>query len=257
MISSLVGDGRPRSAEPTASPTRGSRPTSIISAGVSGDETPVDGSQARQAQTLSTTSQNLSITTSTTVYDFPAAPKPEYITYSKGVQTQDPSIYQSKSAGLSDSEDDRSRSPRKTKRLSRKDREREEELRQNIRKEIEEELRALQQLGTDETSNQGAAKQNFPARILTDEEQNAVTRSDDFLEFVDRSTKVLERALDQEYDILADYALRGAVVEDEDEGYVLSSGRKGRRVREICQFFDEKWSKKRMISDLDFSPKVR
>lgn len=224
---------------------------------MSGDDAPVDGSQHRQAQTPATTLQNLSIATSTTVYDFPAAPKPEYITYSKGVQTQDTSIYQSASAALSESEDDRSRSPRKTKRLSRKDREREEELRQNIRKEIEEELRALQQLENEETSALGAEKQNFPARTLTDEEQNAVTKSDEFLEFVDRSTKVIERALDQEYDILADYALRGAVLEDEDEGYVSSSGRKGRRIREICQFFDERWSRKRMITDLDFSPKVR
>ena len=100
---------------------------------------------------------------------------------------------------------------------------------------------------------------NFPARALTDEEANAVTASEDFLDFVERSTKVIEKALDQDYDVLADYALDGAdgVDEDEDEGYGSSTGKKGRRIKQVAQFYDERWSKKRMISDMCFSPKVR
>ena len=98
---------------------------------------------------------------------------------------------------------------------------------------------------------------NVPARGLTDEEVNAVTASEDFLEFVERSSKVVEKALDQDYDVLADYALDGAEVDsDEDEGYGSSRGKKGQRVRQIAQFYDERWSKKRMISDMNFSPKV-
>lgn len=85
-----------------------------------------------------------------------------------------------------------------------------------------------------------------------------MTASEDFLEFVERSSKVIEKALDQDYDVLADYALDGAEVEsDEDEGYGSSRGKKGRRVRQVAQFYDERWSRKRMISDLNFSPKVR
>ena len=81
----------------------------------------------------------------------------------------------------------------------------------------------------------------------------AVTSSNDFLDFVDRSAKVIERALDEEYDVLADYELGGVdgdMEEDEEHG-------KKRGIREVCQFWDERWSKKRMISDLSFSPKVR
>jgi hypothetical protein len=97
-----------------------------------------------------------------------------------------------------------------------------------------------------------------PARGLTDEEVNAVTASEEFLDFVERSSKVIEKALDQDYDVLADYALDGAdgIDEDEDEGYGSSVGKKGRRIKQVAQFYDERWSKKRMISDICFSPKV-
>ena len=69
---------------------------------------------------------------------------------------------------------------------------------------------------------------------------------------------MLERALDQQlgYDILADYALDGMNIDDEDESHGAGAGKKGRRIKEIAQFWDERWSKKRMISDLGFSTKV-
>ena len=104
-----------------------------------------------------------------------------------------------------------------------------------------------------------AVHANYPARPLTSEELNAVTSSKDFLEFVDRSSKVIEKALDQDYDVLADYGLDGleGLNEEEDEGYASSKARKGRRIKEVAQFYDERWSKKRMISDVGFSPKVR
>lgn len=96
---------------------------------------------------------------------------------------------------------------------------------------------------------------NFPARILTNEELNAVTSSEDFMEFVERSSKVIERALDQEYDVLADYGLSGANGVGDDDEYGNTGGRGRRKIKEIAQFYDERWSKKRMISAIDFSPK--
>ena len=102
------------------------------------------------------------------------------------------------------------------------------------------------------------APARYPSRALTSEELNAVTSSGDFLDFVEKSSKVIEKALDQDYDVLADYGLDGVegYNEEEDEGYASSKGRKGRRMKEVTQFYDERWSKKRMISDLGFSPKV-
>ena len=160
-----------------------------------------------------------------------------------------------RTTSYSGSESDSSPS-RKSKRLSRREREREEELRRNLRREIEEELKAVKEpAAADLTTIQQA---RYPSRALTDEELNAVTSSGDFLDFVERSSKVIEKALDQDYDVLADYGFVGMerYNEDEDEGYASSKGRKGRRMKEVAQFYDERWSKKRMISDLGFSPKV-
>lgn len=205
--------------------------------------------------------QTLSIGPLTTVYETLSSPKPEILTYSKGVQTSEPWSPPKQWSHGSDSEADESptrvKTPRAAKRLSRRERERDEELRQNLRKEIEEELKALQQLGPDTTTVASLSQQNFPARTLTNEELNAVTSSEDFLDFVERSSKVIERALEQEYDILADYALGGMNgLDDEDDRFGATGTKKGRRIKEVAQFWDERWSKKRMISDLGFSPKV-
>jgi len=184
-------------------------------------------------------------------------------TYEKGVQTSEPWSPQRRrrsSGRSSDSERDQSplqgRSP-KAKRLSRREREKEEEVRQNLRREIEEELNAVKDLNVNGPKHTGPS--NYPARGLTEEEVHAVTASEDFLDFVERSSKVIEKALDQDYDVLANYALDGAdgVDEDEDEGYGSSTGKKGRRIKQIAQFYDGRWSKKRMISDMHFSSKVR
>ncbi|KAI9709249.1 MAG: hypothetical protein M1820_003369 [Bogoriella megaspora] len=260
FISTLVGDSRPSSTgprEPSSPAQRGSRPTSVISASqLSGDQSDLP-SPGNEKLAATPSLQTLSIAPLTTIYDFPASPKAEIITYSKGVQTSDPSSTpRLRSSGHSDSDDDRSRttsaSP-KRKRLSRREKEKEEELKQNLRKEIEEELKAIQNHGPLVDDVNGKA--SYLARPFTNEELDTMTASDEFLGFVERSTKVIERALEQPYDILANYALDGLVTVDEDDELGMSVGRKGRRVKEVAQFWDERWSKKRIISDLSFSPK--
>ena len=156
------------------------------------------------------------------------------------------------------SDSDSAQSPsRKSKRLSRREREREEELRRNLRREIEEELKAVKE--PEAADAPPATQARYPSRALTSEELNAVIASEDFVDFVERSSRVIEKTLDQEYDVLVDYGLEAAegLNEEEDEGYASSKGRRGRRMKEVAQFYDERWSKKRMISDLRFSPKVR
>lgn len=155
--------------------------------------------------------------------------------------------------GYSDSEDEDSpTTSRASKRLSRRQREREEEIRENLRKEVEEELKIAKELeeGGDVPA---VGKLRYPLRTLNDDELNAVTSSGDFLDFVDRSSKVIERALDEEYDVLADYELGGFAEDDDDEEYANS---RKREIKQVHQFWDERWSKKRMISDICFSPKV-
>ena len=107
------------------------------------------------------------------------------------------------------------------------------------------------------TDSHRAQKENFPSRALTAEELDAVISSNDFLDFVDRSSKVIERALDEEYDVLADYRYGTIGEDDSDDGDAMRgrSSRKGRRMKEVMQFYDEKWSNRRIISDISFSPK--
>lgn len=269
LIKNLVGEGsRPGSTGPggAGSPAgKSSRPTSVVSTGELSNENSESAAQGnRISQPLSISTQILSTAPLSTVYEFQPSPVKEVFSYSKGVQTTDDWGTQTlKPRAFSDSEGDEDEAQltaTPSRRLNRREREREEELRQNLRKEIEEELRAAHSSIVDGPllpSSQNTTATNFPARALTTEELNAVTSSDEFMDFVERSSKVIERALDQEYDILADYALSGenGVGEDDDE-YGNTRGSKWRtRVKEVAQFYDERWSKKRMISALDFSPK--
>lgn len=201
----------------------------------------------RTYQDAATDTQTLSLTESTTVYEIPFEAKPEYITYSKGVQTSEP--LNEICAAESDVEE-RTQSPaRRRRKLSQRERDLEEEnIRQRLRLEIEEELKALQLEG-----KVNEDKERFPTRSLAPEELNAVTSSNDFLDFVDRSSKVIERALDEEYDLLADYGLQSRALANDDDDYV---GRKGRRVKEVAQFdLSDTMGRGRMISSIDFSPK--
>lgn len=252
LISRLVDRPGSASVSHADGPSRkGSRPNSVISASqVSGDNTEPYSAPTRPV------SQSIAVQT-VGAEPYPIAPegppapepKPEVVTYSKAVQTDDLKSLDSLSVD-SDGEDAEDLSG--SKRLSKKEREREEEIRKKLRKEIEEELQATQQR-TQDGSTSDTNKSRYPLRTLDEDELKAVTSSDDFLDFVERSAKVIERALDEEYDVLADYELGGVDgdVEDDEE-----HGKKRRGIREVCQFWDERWSKKRMISDVSFSPKV-
>ncbi|KAK8049543.1 cytoplasmic dynein-like protein 1 intermediate chain 2 [Apiospora phragmitis] len=253
LINSLVGESRPVSVSTgAASPAhRASRPNSVLSAGeLSGDISEL-ASQANGQIAAPSQPQVLTTVALQTVFECPPSPVKEIFSYSKGVQTTDewtPPPTRARAISELPEDDDFTGLPSTpTKKQSARAKLREEELRQNLRKEIEEELKA--------TLDGSVATSNFPARKLTDEELNAVTASDDFVDFVERSTKVIERALDSEYDILADYSLQVHELDEDEEqaGNVAGKGR--RRVKEVIQFYDERWSKKRMVSSIDFSPK--
>ncbi|KAJ5392264.1 hypothetical protein N7509_007754 [Penicillium cosmopolitanum] len=239
---------------------RGSRPTSVLSASqLSGENaetyTPSSRPQSQSiaVQTVGDEPYNASTPEAQpqTHAPPPPEPKPEVVTYSKGVQTDGLDFPEDPDESIGSDDEELAGTSRSNKRLSRRGRERDEEIRQKIRAEIEEELQATKQTGQDATAAQ-SSDLRYPMRTLEDDELKAVTSSDDFLDFVERSAKVIERALDEEYDVLADYELGGVDGDlEEDE----ETGKKRRGIREVCQFWDERWSKKRMISDISFSPK--
>jgi len=257
LIKSLVGDGSRTVSGSTGanSPARrGSRPNSVLSAGeLSNENSEVSGPANGQTVPPPQVTQVLSTGALATVYECPPSPVKEVFSYSKGVQTTEEWVSSSRPRAFSESDNEEPVPTTPSKRLSRRDRDREEELRENIRREIEDELRAAKEPMTDGVLK--ASVSNFPARSLTSEELRAVTNSDDFMDFIDKSTKVIEKALDQEYDILTDYTLQMNDVDDEDEQSGNTGGKGRRKVKELAQFYDERWSKKRMISSIDFSPK--
>lgn len=264
VIDDILGDGKRSSLGPgdraEASPARKSRRGSGLGAGLSRTgsvEREKEVKEESKAQTASVATQTLSLAPLSINYEFvPVVVEPQQPrTFLKAPELQSSPRRKQRDASYSESESNQSPT-RKSKRLSRREREREEELRRNLRREIEEEMKAVKEPIT--AGPDPAASANYSVRALTEEELNAVTSSEDFLEFVDRSSKVIEKALDQDYDVLADYGLDGleGLNDEEDEGYSKSKARKGRRIKEVAQFYDERWSKKRMISDLGFSLKV-
>uniref|UniRef100_UPI00358E7C35 cytoplasmic dynein 1 intermediate chain 2-like isoform X1 n=2 Tax=Myxine glutinosa TaxID=7769 RepID=UPI00358E7C35 len=84
-------------------------------------------------------------------------------------------------------------------------------------------------------------------RELSEEEKQQVMHSDEFLFFFDRSTRIIERALAEDTDIFLDYSGRNT---DEKEGEMLA----GTKLSLQRHFFDEHWTKHRVVTFLDWSP---
>ncbi|XP_070537114.1 cytoplasmic dynein 1 intermediate chain 2-like isoform X2 [Ptychodera flava] len=84
-------------------------------------------------------------------------------------------------------------------------------------------------------------------RELTEEEKQHIVGSEDFLKFFDRSSRVIERALCEDIDIFTDYA--GG--DDQDKEGEMEAGTKLALNR---QFYDERWSKHRVVTSMDWSP---
>uniref|UniRef100_A0A6Q2XJM9 Dynein cytoplasmic 1 intermediate chain 1 n=1 Tax=Esox lucius TaxID=8010 RepID=A0A6Q2XJM9_ESOLU len=99
---------------------------------------------------------------------------------------------------------------------------------------------------TDQTEEEGDAEDPSP-KELTEEEREQILHSEDFLVFFERSVSVVERALAEESDIFFDYS--GRDLEDKDGDMQGGSSLSFNRV-----FFDEHWSKHRVVTCLDWSP---
>ena len=83
---------------------------------------------------------------------------------------------------------------------------------------------------------------------MTEEERAIIITAPEFADFVESSTKIIQRALNDNYDYIRDYTLGAESGVDDSEG---------KRVKKVCAFFDERYGKNRSITDVDWSPKVR
>uniref|UniRef100_A0A8B9KGK5 Dynein cytoplasmic 1 intermediate chain 1 n=1 Tax=Astyanax mexicanus TaxID=7994 RepID=A0A8B9KGK5_ASTMX len=90
------------------------------------------------------------------------------------------------------------------------------------------------------------SKEGHP-RELTDEEKQQILHSEEFVIFFDRSIRVMERALAEDSNIFFDYS--GRDLEDKEGDLQGGSSLSFSRL-----FYDERWSKHRVITCLDWSP---
>lgn len=96
-----------------------------------------------------------------------------------------------------------------------------------------------------EQAQQDIKKEAKEIRELSEEEKQMIILSEDFQKFVDRAGRIMERALGETVDIYADYSrTEGEEGLDEKSHQRISLNR--------C-FFDEKWSKNRSVTALDWS----
>ncbi|XP_071231243.1 cytoplasmic dynein 1 intermediate chain 1-like isoform X1 [Salvelinus alpinus] len=123
----------------------------------------------------------------------------------------------------------------------------------HLSEEEEEEDEEITELKPDPESDQQEEedikemKEGYPCRELTEEEKQQILKSEEFLSFFDCSIRVMERALAQDSDIFFDYSGRDL---DDKEGDLQG----GSSLALSRLFYDEHWSKHRVITCLDWSP---
>ncbi|XP_071196692.1 dynein, cytoplasmic 1, intermediate chain 2a isoform X2 [Salvelinus alpinus] len=90
-------------------------------------------------------------------------------------------------------------------------------------------------------------EEEAPPQELTEEEKLQILHSEQFITFFDHSTRIVERALSQHVDVFFDYSGREM---EEKEGEIQA----GAKLFLNRQFVDERWSKHRVVTCLDWSP---
>ncbi|KIJ62044.1 hypothetical protein HYDPIDRAFT_30860 [Hydnomerulius pinastri MD-312] len=123
----------------------------------------------------------------------------------------------------------------------------EEDFRQQIQRERDLEAERLaRDKELEEESVQLEKEIEQEIRELTEEERTSIVTAPEFLDFVEQSSKIVQRALNDGYDYIRDYTIGTEANGDDSEG---------KRVKRVCAFYDERYGKNRSITDVDWSPK--
>ncbi|GAO45952.1 hypothetical protein G7K_0197-t1 [Saitoella complicata NRRL Y-17804] len=212
LVSSLLGD-RPRTSASTSS----------HSSGVPATPTQTDSAPRPQS---SSASLGLATAPLVTILDVAPPVVKEVVTYSKEVQTMEVCV------GSYEEGEQRDMVGRET----------EEELRARIRVEVEEEQRRL---AKEDQGEQQLQKRDVEATPeLTEPELDNLRTAPSLASFLDRSTRVLSRALAEEnYDILKDYSASLTPTNTDTESSTLT---------QIHQFYDTSRGRGRAVTALDF-----
>lgn len=117
-----------------------------------------------------------------------------------------------------------------------------EDLKQRMQKEEELRVEHEKNLAEEEAAIQREIEQEI--QELTEEERLAVYTSPDFGDFVESSSKIIQRALSDNYDITRDYRMAMDSATHESES---------RNMKLLCSFADDRWTKNRSITAVDWS----
>ncbi|XP_076437427.1 cytoplasmic dynein 1 intermediate chain 2-like isoform X2 [Babylonia areolata] len=96
------------------------------------------------------------------------------------------------------------------------------------------------------TQEEQQKEEKKPLPELSEEEKQQIMMSEDFQKFFGTSARIMERALAEEVDIFVDYSGKDGSGKDEE-------AMAGERLKQNRDFFDDKWSKHRIITSLDWS----
>ncbi|XP_048090296.1 dynein, cytoplasmic 1, intermediate chain 2a isoform X2 [Alosa alosa] len=102
-------------------------------------------------------------------------------------------------------------------------------------------------LETQEDAPAQKEDEEVPPHELTEEEKQQILHSEEFVAFFDHSSRIVERALSEHVDVFFDYS--GRDLQDKE-----GESQAGAKLSLNRQFTDERWSKHRVVTCLDWSP---
>ncbi|EGU11335.1 Cytoplasmic dynein intermediate chain [Rhodotorula toruloides ATCC 204091] len=123
-----------------------------------------------------------------------------------------------------------------------------EELRARIIAELEAERKQLDAEIAEEKRLAEEQLEVERARGLSGEKLSSVFANPAFVDFLEQSSKVVQRALSDSYDYLRDYTITTDASREEEEG-------KRAKVRLLGTWQDQQWGKGRSVTGVDWSPK--
>ncbi|CAK5267528.1 unnamed protein product [Mycena citricolor] len=123
----------------------------------------------------------------------------------------------------------------------------EDKIRQQLLdKQVQEAERIAHEKALEEESAKLDLEIEQEVRELTEEERETFLSDPKFIDFIDDSTKIFHRVLNDRYNYMSDYTQGAETGGDDSEG---------RRVKKVCEFWSERYGKNRSITDVDWSPK--
>ncbi|KAJ1963792.1 hypothetical protein IWQ62_003108 [Dispira parvispora] len=121
----------------------------------------------------------------------------------------------------------------------------EEEIERRVREQREKDEKARRLLEEQEQKRQEELqRQRQKLKELSEEEKQAIEQSAEFTDFMDFSSKLVERALNEPYDFMTDYTI-GSQANDDTAA--------GNQVKLFASFRDDRWSKNRSVTDVAWS----